>query len=38
MTNPSKSMPNEYHQGYCYFDKNTGRFWIDTTDTKEGRL
>lgn len=29
---------NNYVQGYCYFDKNTGRFWIDTTNTADGRL
>ena len=31
-------MPNSYHQGYCYFDVKTGKFWIDTTDTAAGRL
>ena len=27
-----------YVQGYCYFDKNTGRFWIDTSNTADGRV
>ena len=27
-----------YVQGYCYFDKNTGRFWIDTTNDASGRV
>lgn len=38
MTNTSRNMPNSYHQGYCYFDVKTGKFWIDTTDTAAGRL
>ena len=29
---------NTYTQGYCYFDKNTGKFWIDTTNTEAGRV
>lgn len=27
-----------YVQGYCYFDKNTGKFWIDTSNTEAGRV
>lgn len=27
-----KPLPTTYNQGYCYFDKTTGRFWIDTID------
>lgn len=38
MTDTSKNLPNEYHQGYCYFDVNTGRFWIDTTNDASGRM
>lgn len=38
MTDTSRQLPNEYHQGYCYFDVTTGRFWIDTTDDASGRM
>ena len=30
MGDTSKSLPNTYNQGYCYFDVNTRKFWIDT--------
>lgn len=26
-------LPSTFNQGYCYFDKSTGKFWIDTTPT-----
>jgi len=32
------TLPNTATQGYCYFDKNTGKFYIDTTDTVSGRM
>ena len=38
MTNSNKSIPDSYHQGYCYFDVTTGKFWIDTTNDASGRL
>ena len=39
MTNANQAMPNTYHQGYCYFDVTTGKFWIDTKDNDStGRL
>lgn len=38
MNDTSKQLPNTYHQGYCYFDVNTGKFWIDTTNASEGRM
>lgn len=38
MTDKTKNLPETYHQGYCYFDVNTGRFWIDTTDDESGRM
>lgn len=38
MTDKSKNLPTTYHQGYCYFDVNTGKFWIDTTNTAAGRM
>lgn len=38
MTDSSKQLPQSYHQGYCYFDVNTGKFWIDTTDAAAGRM
>lgn len=38
MNDTTKNLPNSYHQGYCYFDVNTGKFWIDTTDTSTGRM
>lgn len=38
MNDPTKSMPNSYHQGYCYFDVTTGKFWIDTSNTQAGRM
>lgn len=38
MTDSTKNLPNNYHQGYCYFDVNTGKFWIDTTDNATGRM
>ena len=38
MNDTTKNLPNSYHQGYCYFDVNTGKFWIDTTDTSAGRM
>lgn len=37
MDDATKNLPNVYHQGYCYFDVNTGKFWIDTTDLEAGR-
>ena len=37
MDDATKMLPTSYHQGYCYFDINTGKFWIDTTDTADGR-
>lgn len=31
------SLPSSFNQGYCYFDRSTGKFWIDTTVTpKDG--
>ena len=38
MEDTSKQLPNSYHQGYCYFDVNTGKFWIDTTNDVSGRI
>lgn len=38
MTDKSKTLPTTYHQGYCYFDVNTGKFWIDTTNAAAGRM
>lgn len=38
MDDSSKSMPNTYNKGYCYFDVNTKKFWIDTTDAASGRV
>lgn len=38
MDDPTKSMPNSYHQGYCYFDVTTGKFWIDTSNAQAGRM
>lgn len=35
MTDPSnnrKDLPSQYHQGYCYFDVRTGKFYIDISD------
>ena len=35
MTDPSnnrKDLPAQYHQGYCYFDVRTGKFYIDISD------
>ena len=32
------SSVSNYVQGYCYFDKNTGKFWIDTINDSTGRL
>lgn len=28
----SISQLSTHTEGYCYFDKNTGKFWIDTSD------
>lgn len=33
-----ESLPTTYHEGYCYFCTDTQLFFIDTTDTVEGRL
>lgn len=30
MDDASKTLPSNYNQGYCYFDVNTKKFWIDT--------
>lgn len=30
MDDTTKSLPSNYNQGYCYFDVNTKKFWIDT--------
>ena len=38
MDDASQQLPNSYHQGYCYFDVNTGKFWIDTTNIASGRM
>lgn len=32
MDTGSQQLPTTYHQGYCYFDVNTGKFWIDVND------
>ena len=32
------SLPETYVEGYCYFDKNTGKFYVDTTSTAAGRM
>ena len=32
------TLPTTYTQGYCYFDKNTGKFWVDTTNAAAGRM
>lgn len=31
-------LPNTFNQGYCYFDRSTGKFWIDTTPTDNGAV
>ena len=31
-------LPNTFNQGYCYFDRSTGKFWIDTTPTNSGTV
>ena len=31
-------LPNTYVEGYCYFDKNTGKFYVDTNGTSAGRM
>ena len=38
MNNPNSNLPKTYHQGYCYFDVNTQKFWIDTKNTADGRV
>ena len=38
MNDSTKTLPGEYHQGYCYFDVNTGKFWIDTSNLASGRM
>jgi hypothetical protein len=31
------NLPTTYTEGYCYFKEDTGRFYIDTTNTAAGR-
>lgn len=39
MDDTSKSLPSTYIKGYCYFDVNSGKFWVDTKDNDStGRL
>ena len=39
MDDTSKSLPSKYVKGYCYFDVNDGKFWVDTKDNDStGRL
>ena len=33
METGTTSLPNTYHQGYCYLDVLTGLFWVDINDT-----
>ena len=33
----AKNLPTTYNEGYCYFTTDDGKFYIDTTDTKDGR-
>ncbi len=32
------TLPTSATQGFCYFDKNTGKFYIDTTNAVSGRM
>lgn len=34
--NNATALPKTYHQGYCYFDITTGKFWIDTASDDQG--
>lgn len=37
--NTKNNLPENYKAGYCYFDVNTGKFYIDTIDdNKDGRI
>lgn len=37
--NTKNNLPENYKAGYCYFDVNTGKFYIDTIDdNKNGRI
>ena len=38
MNDRTKALPTSYHQGYCYFDVTTGKFWIDTSNAAAGRM
>lgn len=31
------NFPDKYIEGYCYFNQDTGRFAIDTTNDADGR-
>jgi len=37
-TSGNTTLPSTATQGYCYFDKNTGKFYIDTTNATSGRM
>ena len=32
------NLPKTYHEGYCYFTVDDGKFYIDTTDDASGRI
>lgn len=37
--NTKNNLPDNYKAGYCYFDVNTGKFYIDTIDDDaDGRI
>ncbi len=35
--NANNRLPQSYHEGYCYFDIATNKFWIDTSNAAAGR-
>lgn len=32
------NLPTSYVEGYCYFTTDDGKFYIDTSNTAEGRI
>ena len=32
------NLPTSYVEGYCYFTTDDGKFYIDTSNTSDGRI